>query len=94
MDKGILGVSTDQNSEKEAKSKAMRECMAQGGSKCEVTTYVRNGCMAMTVGKEHTITDQAATLDEVKEKTMSSCNAEDTDCQVFRTACSLPKRIQ
>lgn len=93
MNKGILGISTDERTEAAAKLKAMSDCMTQGGSSCKVTTYVRNGCMAMAVGSKLAITDQAATRDEVEAKTMATCTSEDSNCQIYKSVCIAARRI-
>lgn len=94
MDKGVLGISTNATSEQSAKSNALQDCQQQGGMTCKVTTYVRNGCMAMVVGSKLAITDQSATLAEAEAKTMSTCKSQDSDCRVYKSLCIGPKQIQ
>lgn len=92
--KGILGTASNVLSEKQAKSTALSECKAKGGVDCILQVSYSNSCGVMVVGDKGYNTNAAPTLKEATAKGMSMCGQSDTNCQVYYSDCSLPKRIR
>lgn len=94
-DKGVLGTSINEKSQKKAESKAMADCQAKGGSPCKLQISYSNGCGAMVVGSNGFSTAYAGTKEEAIEKSMAVCKSDgDSACHVYYTECSPAKRVQ
>jgi hypothetical protein len=93
--KGVLGTSTGEKSQKRAESKALADCKAKGGSPCKIQVSYANGCGAMVVGSSGFSTSFGGTKEEAINKSMAICSSDgDTQCHVYYTDCSLPKRVR
>lgn len=93
---GVMGTSTGKMSEREAKKAAMTDCYAKGGGAgCKKTrmTY-RNQCAAIASGAESNNVSRADSIEKATALSMKECNASDTNCRIYYSACSEPIRIQ
>ncbi|OXI72953.1 DUF4189 domain-containing protein [Burkholderia cenocepacia] len=91
---GALGTSTDLDSQRQAERAALSQCKAQGGTQCEVDLSYANGCAVMSVGENTHNSNYGASIDEATAKAMKVCNANDRNCRVFYSGCSLPRPVQ
>lgn len=89
-----LGSTTSADTEDGAKASAKSDCLAKGGSKCEVLVTVRNACMAMVVGKKFLNAQGGKTKEDAEQRAMTSCSADDTGCTVYYSSCGLPEKIE
>lgn len=93
--KGVLGVATDMVSKDEAETVALFNCAANGGTHCVKQTWYRNGCAVMVLGDAGFNVGNAGTVAEATRQGMEICTkSNDTNCHVYYSGCSLPKRIQ
>jgi len=92
---GILGVSTDKRSEREASQVAINDCRSKGGMNCQIEATYDNQCAAVIVGDGGYNAPNAATVDRAVELGMKTCRASGrSNCHVYYSACSLPVRIR
>jgi hypothetical protein len=92
---GILGVSTDKRSEREASRVAMQDCQSKGGVKCKVDAAYDNQCAAVVVGDGGYNVQNASTLDRAVATGMKTCRDGGlANCHAYYTACSLPVRTR
>jgi hypothetical protein len=93
--KGTLGTSIGMPDRYKAEQVAIADCQTKGGIQCKLDVSYGNGCAAMVVGDGGYNSNGAATLDKATRLSMKTCtNAGHTNCHVYYSACSLPKRIQ
>jgi hypothetical protein len=88
------GASIDQPDGGAAEKAALAECKANGGSDCKIELQYGNGCAALAVGRAGHNAKAGLTIDLAKQAAMKVCNAEDSHCFIYYTACSLPVRVQ
>jgi hypothetical protein len=92
---GILGVSTDKRSEREASRLAIQDCQSRGGAKCKVDVSYDNQCAAVVVGDGGYNVQNASTLDKAVATGTKTCRDGGlANCHVYYSACSLPVRIR
>lgn len=91
---GILGVSKDMPTKRSAEDAAMAECKAKGGTKCRNIANYQNECAAMVVGHAGYRIFFGKTTENAIASGMKTCNAENSGCHVYYSACSDPIRIQ
>lgn len=91
---GALGTSTGLDSQRQAERAALAQCKAKGGTQCDVDLSYANGCAVMIVGDNTHNSNLGQSIDEATDKAMKVCNANDKNCRVFYTGCSLPRRAQ
>lgn len=92
---GVLGVSTDQSSKREALRRAVSDCAAKGGVNCKIEISYDNQCAVVVVGDGGYNASNATTVDKAAELSMKTCrDAGRTNCHVYYSACSLPIRIR
>ena len=91
---GHLGTAVDMNSRDQAERTALADCRAKGGLQCKIETWYGNSCAAMVVGDRAHTSNNANSLNEAVQIGMKTCAKGDTNCRVYYSACSLPKRIQ
>jgi hypothetical protein len=92
--KGILGTSVDNSTAEGAESSAMQSCQSQGGSSCEITLSMSNGCGALAVGAKLLVTGHDIGKQDAERAAMSKCSKDDTSCRVLQSACSYAVRVQ
>lgn len=92
--KGILGISTGMLTADDAESAALSDCKSKGGSACSLEISFVNGCIAMVVGKSRKNVRGAKTKLEAEKAAISQCQSNDSGCQIYYSACSLPTRLQ
>lgn len=92
--KGILGMATNQSSQRQAEQAALTDCQAKGGTACKRDIWYVNQCVAMVVGDTGYNTKAGATIDDAVQAAMKVCNAATGHCHAYYTACSPPIRIQ
>ncbi|AWG27518.1 DUF4189 domain-containing protein [Burkholderia cenocepacia] len=87
---GALGTSTDLDSQQQAERAALSQCKAKGGTQCEIDLSYANGCAVMLVGDNTHNSNMGQTIDDATAKAMKVCTANDKNCRVFYSGCSLP----
>lgn len=87
-----LGTVVGMSSKQEAQRAALAQCRAKGGQKCEVDLIYYNQCAVMILGNKTYNTASAQTIERAAELGMKTCNADDTNCRVYYSDCSLARR--
>lgn len=90
--KGILGTSTKMLTRGAAEQAAIEDCRAKGGSDCVMAGSVGNGCLAMVTGKTNYRIRNGSSKLEAEKKGMKDCEASDSSCAVYYSACSFPAK--
>ncbi len=91
---GVLGVSTHASSERASERIATRECKNKGGHNCKVMLTYMNQCAVLVIGSDLAIADGGLTIEAASEKALNECKADDYNCRVYYSACSIPRRPQ
>ncbi|MFC5578376.1 DUF4189 domain-containing protein [Lysobacter niabensis] len=90
---GGIGTVVGAKTESMAEQEALQECRSNGGGVgCEVLSSYKNGCGVIAWGASRATTASGATLAAASQLAMRNCQLKTTDCQVFYSECSLPKR--
>lgn len=93
--KGVIGVTVDKQSKREASEAAIGDCQQQGGVNCKIDVAYDNQCAVLIVGAKGYNTPNAPTVEEATELGMKTCReAGSTNCRVLYSACSRPVRIR
>jgi hypothetical protein len=90
--KGILGTSTKMLTRSAAEQAAIEDCRAKGGTDCVMAASVGNGCLAMVTGKTNYRIRNGSSKLEAEKKGMKDCEASDSSCAVYYSACSFPAK--
>lgn len=93
-EKGSLGVATDALSQRLAEDGAVADCKSKGGRSCVIQAYTRNACLAMVVGANYMNFKVGDTQSKTDAEAKKACDAQDTDCAIYYSECSLPTRLQ
>lgn len=89
------GASVNQPNKASAELAAISECRANGGDRCQIETWYSNGCASLIVGDKTHVSMNAATADEANEEGMALCmKSNDSNCRVYYSSCSLPRRVR
>lgn len=91
---GKLGASMDDTNQASAESLAMSQCQIEGGTQCKVLISFHNQCGVVIIGDGKINASSAATVAQASQDGLKVCNAGTTNCHVYYSACSLPRRIQ
>ncbi|WP_431635328.1 DUF4189 domain-containing protein [Dyella sp. KULCS107] len=91
---GVLGTALDLPTRNAAESAAMQDCVNKGGTECEISLSLGNGCAALAAGKTGFNVRGGETEDEARTRAMKTCDAATTGCAVYFSACSPPVRVQ
>lgn len=91
---GSFGASTNMLSRNSAENRALVECHSKKMNVCSIELWYRDACAAMVIGDNRHTSNYAPTESEAVQIGMQKCNAVDTNCHVYYSACSLPQRIQ
>jgi hypothetical protein len=92
---GVIGVTIDKRSKREASQAAVSDCQQQGGVNCRIDVAYDNQCAVLVVGVNGYNTPNAATAEKATELGMKTCrDAGSPDCRVLYSACSLPVRTR
>lgn len=89
-----LGTVVGMSSEQEARRAALAQCRAKGGEKCEVDLTYYNQCAVMILGNKTYNTASAQTIERATQLGMKTCSADDTNCRVYYSDCSLARRTR
>lgn len=93
--KGVIGVTVDKQSKREASEAAIGDCQQQGGVNCKIDVAYDNQCAVLIVGAKGYNTPNAPTVEEATELGMKTCReAGSTNCRVLYSACSRPVRTR
>lgn len=92
--KGILGAVNGLSNKRSAEKAALTKCYNDGGQKCVIQITYTNHCVAMATGGSSYGMISAATLEQAIELTMKKCNANDKNCSIYYTGCSLPELVE
>jgi hypothetical protein len=90
--KGILGVATHLASESEADDDSLADCRLKGGTQCKLQSSYINSCIALITGDKIFNVSLNPDLDQAVQLGIAQCSADDTNCHVYYSACSLPVR--
>ena len=91
MGKG-QGTVTGYASKSAAIDAAMKECVANGASGCELKRAYKNACAAVAWNPHNLATAGAATESLAKSDAMNACG--EISCQIVYSACSMAERIR
>jgi hypothetical protein len=87
---GVLGTAVGASSKKEAERLALEDCKAKGGEACKVNLAYHNQCAAMVLGDKFFNSFSNATIEEAVRRGLNDCKENDTNCEVYYSACSEP----
>jgi hypothetical protein len=90
--KGILGKSTNMPSANAAEASALKDCKEQGGTECDITLSMSNGCGALAVGHKVLTTGHSISAEEAEKAAMKKCSQQDTSCSVLSSLCSFAEQ--
>lgn len=88
------GASVNKESRGEAEQAAIAECRSNGGVNCNVEISYGNGCVSLAIGKTGHNAKAGPSIASASRSAMDVCNAADTECSVYYSACSPPERVQ
>lgn len=91
---GSVGHAVDTPSKWEAERGAILDCSAKGANNCKIEFTYSNQCAVMILGDSKYNIQGAENIEIATRLGMDTCNAVDTNCQVYRADCSLPERIR
>ena len=89
----VVGAATNQASKSKAQKAATAECRTKGGAKCIVKLAYFNQCAAIAWGEKGYNLVNAENIEKATKTAMQTCNAIDSNCQIYYSACSLAERI-
>lgn len=92
--KGSLGTATDMTNRSQAERVAIADCRSKGGTQCKIDVSYANGCAAMVAGDMGYNVHGGPSLEEATILAMKTCTAATSNCHIYYSACSLPKRVQ
>lgn len=91
---GKTGVVGSMSSRKKAEKGAIAQCKSKGGSDCQVKISYGNQCGVIAWGNNKIATASAGSIEEASDQALGICRREaGTECEIFFSDCSLPKRI-
>jgi len=90
---GKLGTAVNRPNRAAAEQAAVKDCHAKGGKTCRVELWYANACAVMVLGASKYYMRSAPTIAEGTKDTMAQCNASDSNCRLYHSACSEPKFI-
>jgi hypothetical protein len=93
-DNAALGAVEGLPSKRKAKRSAMAACKGRGGKACRVNIVYHNQCAAMIVGARYINFHGGVTVEEAIATAMQTCQADDTSCSVYYSACSMAELVQ
>lgn len=88
---GILGTALGASSKEEAERLALADCKQKGGGACQVNLAYQNQCAVMIVGDKYLTSYSNATIDQAKERGLTECQKDNSNCRVYYSACTEPK---
>jgi Domain of unknown function (DUF4189) len=92
---GGFGAVADQHTERVAIQAATKQCQttaADRGKNCKALSYY-NQCAVLAWGSNGYIFQRAVDLPTATSEGMQKCSTQYDDCQIYYSACSLPKRV-
>lgn len=91
---GSMGVAEDEESEEDAKRKALEQCEASSSGKaCEVRVAYYNQCVAVAWGDGGSRTTRGPELKEAEAGAMKLCQRTTTNCDLYYSACSYADEV-
>lgn len=87
---GVVGAAVGSSSKEEAERTALADCKAKGGGACKVLIAYHNQCGVMVVGEKKTFTASGGSPEHAAKVGIEYCEANDTNCSVYYSACSEP----
>lgn len=91
----VAASSFGQSSKRKAKSVAVSNCRAKGGTKaCKVLLSFYNQCAALAGGDNNASAAGASTLEEATRNAVRDCSAVTGNCRVVHSVCTYPVRVQ
>ncbi|MBT2746928.1 DUF4189 domain-containing protein [Lysobacter sp. ISL-42] len=74
---------------------ALKSCREKGGKQCEIMIAYYNQCAVLMWGDRTINTSGAPSEELAKQRSLEKCNrANDTNCEIVYSGCSLPQRIK
>lgn len=92
---GGLGAVTDMRSESQAKRAAIKQCKktaSDNGSECKALSYY-NQCAVIAWGATGYVFQRAVDLATASTLGMQKCSDQYTECEIYYSGCSYPKRL-
>ncbi|MEV8520402.1 DUF4189 domain-containing protein [Dyella marensis] len=86
------GASRDKASKKEAEQIAMKNCLDQGATQCQIIASYANGCVALAANDTVFGAASRNTIPESEQAALAQCG--DAACKVIYTQCSQPKLVR
>lgn len=90
---GTLGTAVDRPNRAAAEQAAVNDCHAKGGKTCRIELWYANACAVMVLGAKKYYMRSAPSVEEGSRAGMAQCNASDSNCRLYHSACSQPKFI-
>lgn len=87
---GVLGTAVGAKTKQAAERLALSDCKAKGGGACKVNLAYHNQCAVMIVGDKYLTSYSNATIEEAANRGLKECNADNTGCRVYYSACTEP----
>jgi hypothetical protein len=92
---GAFGVANGVTSRQHAESQAMSDCKARSNGKpCKLKTAFHDQCAALAWGDEVNITFRSPDQKDAENSAVQACSKHTSNCKVYYSACSYPKRAQ
>ena len=94
--KNGLGASTNMPSKRQAEKAALAQCREMGGTGCHINLTTYNQCVAVAGGGHTAPSAGAGDQETVESIVMDDCrkDKENTNCEIYYSACSYPVRIR
>jgi len=95
--RGSIGFTsaTDMKNKAQAEKAALKSCRKKGGAKCEVVIAYYNQCAVLIWGDRTISTSGAPSEAQAKQRGIDKCTrADDTNCELVYSGCSLPQHVR
>jgi len=90
--KGVLSAAISSESGKAAEAMAFTDCEKKGGTACEASGTILNGCLAMATGSGYLAIGASGTKEDAESEAIRKCNGGDAQCHIYHSECALPER--
>jgi Domain of unknown function (DUF4189) len=91
---GKFGGVDNMSSKRRAEKAALKECKDFGGRKCRVSLAYYNQCGVLASGDNEIISQGAPELESAEKMALDACRQKTSNCKLFYSGCSYPKRIR
>lgn len=91
---GSLGAVEGMRSKRSAEKSALKKCKSGGGNNCVISISYFNQCASMVNGSKQYYTQSSPSLDGANKYGIARCAANDSNCRVYYSACSMAEKIR